>query len=152
MKTQKSPEQTMQKEELNMQEIKRKYGGEDFIEIDYIVEEQTQRSKKETERSHHHEYKRRMKELHEELKQIKTDLDEARKNGRDTGPIYKEKQNIEEKFLKLRSKWLEESSSDDDKTDTEKNLEKAKLLTRQGIVNIRPAKGEYDKILLRKIF
>ena len=146
MKTQKPQEQTEVKEELDIKQIKKKYGGEEHIEMDYSILVESQMTNKESSNFSEEDYRSRLIELHDELKQTKMDLNDARQNGRDTGPIYKEKQNIEQKIHKIRQKLdeIEKKKTDeiknkpDEQKDSEKNLEKAKLLTRQGIVNIRP--------------
>lgn len=146
MKTQKPQEQTEVKEELDIKQIKNKYGGEEHIEMDYNILVESQMMNKESSNFTEEDYRKRLSELHDELKQIRMDLNDARQNGHDTGPIYKEKQNLEQKIHKLRQKLdeferqkLDENKNKpDEQKDSEKNLEKAKLLTRQGIVNIRP--------------
>jgi hypothetical protein len=138
MKTQKPLEQTELKEELDIKQIKKKYGGEEHLEMDYNILVESQSAGKEGSYFTEEDFHRRLNELHEELKQTKMDLNDARQNGRDTGPIYKEKQNLEQKIHKLRQKIDEIENKPEEQKDSEKKLEKAKLLTRQGIVNIRP--------------
>ena len=153
MKPQKPQEQTEEKEELgSMKQIKKKYGGEEYMEIDYAVIVESQIANKVSQQFNEDDYKRRLKELHEELKQIKSDLNDARQNGRDTSPIYKEKQNLEQKIHKLRQRLEQMINKPDEQNDEEKNLEKAKLLTGQGIVNIRPERVKFSDVTIKKKF
>ena len=152
MKPQKTPEQADVKEELDIKQIKNKYGGEEYIEMDYSILIESQSTSKAGSNFTEEDYRKRLGDLHEELKQIKTDLTEARQNGRDTGPIYREKQNLEQKIHKVKQRLDQLKNKPDDQNDDEKNLEKAKLLSRQGIVNIRPQTVEYRDVTKRKKF
>jgi hypothetical protein len=152
MKPQKTPEQADVKEELDIKQIKNKYGGEEYIEMDYSILIESQSTSKAGSNFTEEDYRKRLGDLHEELKQIKTDLTEARQNGRDTGPIYREKQNLEQKIHKVKQRLDQIKNKPDDQNDDEKNLEKAKLLSRQGIVNIRPQTVEYRDVTKRKKF
>ncbi|HVO72635.1 MAG TPA: hypothetical protein VMT35_01315 [Ignavibacteriaceae bacterium] len=101
---------------------------------------QQQKGKMKHENRHkYNEYSRRLNELLDELDKIKRDLEVARRNESDTGPIYKDKQNCEKEISQLRHKMFELSNGHGGKSEDEKNIEKARLLTRQGIVNIRPS-------------
>ncbi len=152
MKPQKPQEQTEIKEELDIKQIKTKYGGEEYTELDYSVLIETHVSNKEGDRFNEDDYKKRLIELHEEMKNIKIDLNEARLNGRETGPLYKEKQNLEQKIHKVRQRLEQIKNKTDGQDDDSRNLEKAKLLTRQGIVNIRPKTADYAENIKRKGF
>jgi hypothetical protein len=152
MKPQKSTEQTEVKEELDIKQIQNKYGGEEYVEMDYSILVETHSSEKEGAKFNEDDYKRRLADLHEELKHIKKDLNDARQNGFDPGPIYKEKQNLEQKIHKIKQRLEQMKNKPDEQDDERKNLEKAKLLTRQGVVNIRPQKTKYSEITSRKNF
>jgi hypothetical protein len=121
---------------------------EKFDEILTIREKDIQhhRSKMKQENRHkYNEYNRRLNELQDELEKIKRDLEVARRNESDTGPIYKDKQNCEKEISQLKYKMFELSNGHHGKTEDEKNIEKARLLSRQGIVNIRPPLEEVKR-------